>query len=35
MVITLVNDIFWIHNHGTTISAMQFAKASVEREHTL
>ncbi|NLN40827.1 MAG: glycosyltransferase [Clostridiales bacterium] len=33
MIITIVNDTFGINNNGTTISAMRFSKALVERGH--
>ena len=35
MVITLVTDTFNINNNGTTISAMRFAEALVERGHQI
>jgi len=33
MIITMINDTFGINNNGTTISAMRFSKALVERGH--
>lgn len=35
MIITIINDTFGINNNGTTISAMRFSKALVERGHTV